>query len=276
MNRSTKALVGAGLLVTAVLWSPSTADENNPDAYKLPDRAQAYATDDAAMRQARQQQDQAKADVVHARQQIVAQSLVSPQYKEAIAQVDATNDKYQTLKRRVQGELTQSNSEYQALLKQRTAVDEELAAARRNSETPYATYQDLYAKKEKTTNAVRQMEDAAMDKAGGTTARAEWVAACKALDDLKQAQRAQVESAPEVVAAKVRAAESQQAADQTAVKLAGSQAAYDEASYQQGKLDDYNHHHPTGDSLDYWGDGGYYGGYGTVIYGNRPRARPRR
>jgi hypothetical protein len=58
-----------------------------------------------------------------------------------------------------------------------------------------------------------------------------------------------------------------------AVKLAGSRAAYEEASYQQGKVDDYDYHH-RGDGIDYWGNTGWYGGYGTAIY--RPRVAPRR
>jgi chromosome segregation ATPase len=268
-----KMTIGAGLL-TALLWSASPADDNNPDTFKLPDRAQAYATDDAALRHARQEQDQARADVVKARQQVVTQSLTSPQYKEAVALVDSTNDKYQTLKRRIEGELTRTDPQYQALLKDRGAVDQELAAARRDPATPYATYQDLYAKKEKVGNAIRDMEDAAMDKAGGATARADWVAACKALDDVKKVQRAQVESAPQVAAAKEKAAQTQQSVDQLATKLAGSQAAYEEASYQQGKQDDYNYHH-QGDSLDYWDNMGWYGYRNVNIY-RGPRVWPRR
>jgi len=264
MNKPMKITIGAAML-SAALWSASPADDDNPDAFKLPDRAQAYATDDAAFRQARQQQDQAKADVIKARQQVVTQSLDSPEYKQAVARVDSTNDKYQTLKRRVEGELTRSNPQYQALLKDRAAVDQELAAARRDSATPYQTYQDLYAKKEKSGNAMRDMEDTAMDQAGGATARADWTAACKALDDLKKGQRAQVESSPQVAAAKQKAAQSQQSVDQLATKLAGSQAAYDEASYQQGKQDDYNYHH-QGDSLDYWDNTGWYGYRGVAVY----------
>jgi hypothetical protein len=211
--------------------------------------------------------------VVRARQQVVAQSLTSPQYKEAVALVDSTNAKYQTLKRQVQDELTRSNAQYQALLKDREAADQELKAARSNSGTAYQTFQDLYARKEKTTNAILAMENAAMDQAGGTAARAEWKAACAALDDLKKTQRAQVESSPQVVAAKDKVAQSQQEVDQVAVKLAGSQAAYEEASYQQGKQDDYDFHHQGDDSLDYWGGYGY--GYGGMTIYRGPRVRVR-
>jgi hypothetical protein len=272
MKKPIRIAIGAGLLA-ALLWSPIPADDS-ADTFKLPDRAQAYATDDAAMQQARRQEAEAKADVVHARQQVVTQWLTSPQYKEAVALVDTTNAKYQTLKRQVQGELTKSNAQYQGLLKDRAAADQALADARRNSATPYQTFQDLYANKEKTTNAILAMEDAAMDQAGGTTARAEWKAACAALDDLKKTQRAQVESAPQVVAAKERVAQSQQAVDQLAPKLAGSQAAYEEASYQQGKVDDYNYHH-RGDGIDYWDDIGGYG-YNNVSIYRAPRVAHRR
>ena len=181
-----------------------------------------------------------------------------------MALVDSTSDKYQTLKRRVEGELTRSNPQYQALLKDRAAVDQELAAARRDPATPYQTYQDLYAKKEKSGNTMRDMVDTAMDQAGGATARR--------LDRRLQGPRrpeekpgAQVESSPQVAAAKQKAAQSQQSVDQLATKLAGSQAAYDEASYQQGKQDDYNYHH-QGDSLDYWDNTGWYGYRGVAVY----------
>jgi len=234
MNKPAKITIGVGLVVAALSWAQAA---DNEDVYKLPDRAQAYATDEIALQQAEHQEAQAKAEVVKARQHAMEQSLASQQYKEAVDRVDATNKAYQALKTRVQDELKQGTPEYQALLKQRATVDQQLEAARRDSSTPYTTFQDLYAKKETTTNAIRGMEDAAMDKAGGTTARAEWTTACKALDEIKKGQRAQVEAAPEVAAAKQHAAQSQQTVDQLATTFAGSQAAYDEASYQQGKQD---------------------------------------
>src|SRR5258705_12751848 len=90
----------SSVLLAALLWSPIPADDN-AEAFNLPDRAQAYAMDDVAMQQAYRQEAEAKADVVRARQQVVTQSLTSPQYKEAVALVDTTNAKYQTLKRQV-------------------------------------------------------------------------------------------------------------------------------------------------------------------------------
>src|SRR5205085_858828 len=101
----------AGLLVAAFSRAP-VADNDNPDAYKLPDRAQAYATDDAVLRQAQAQQDQAKADVIRARQQVVQQSLASPEYKQAVERVESTNDKYQSIKRQVQADPTRNNPQY--------------------------------------------------------------------------------------------------------------------------------------------------------------------
>ena len=131
---------------------------------------------------------QAKADVVRARQQVVTQSLASPQYKEAEALVDSTNAKYQTLKRQVQDELTKSNAQYGAAERPRRRR----SGIESRQEQLGDSLSDLSGslrQKEKTTNAIRDMENAAMDQAGGTTARTEWKAACAALDDLKKTQR---------------------------------------------------------------------------------------
>lgn len=272
-KRNTTLAASVGVVILLAAWLSAPAEDRYGDVYKLPDKAQVYATDDATYRLARRDMDQAKTDVIKARQQGMEQAVNSPEYRAAVARVDESNSKVQALKKGVQAELAASNPQYKALLKDRAAAEEAIAAARKDSNTGFATYQDLYARKEKVTNAIREIEDTALDKAGGAAARQEWTVACNNLDALKKSQKVAVENSAQVADAKQRAAQSQAAVDQASVKLAGSQAAYDEASYQQGKLDDYNHQHRDSDYWDDdWGYGGYGWGYSATIY-RAPRAR---
>lgn len=257
----------AGLMLAA---SMAIHAQPGQDTYKLPDKAQAYAVDDANYRLARKDEDRAKADVIKARQDALAQAKASPEYQAAVGSVERANDQYQATKKQVQADLAKSNEAYQKLLKDRDAADKRLADARKAGNTDFQAFQTLYAEKEKITNAMRAIEDVAMEKAGGTASRQAWSQACKSLDAMNQAQKSQVESAPQVAEAKQRVASAEKATDDAGVKLAGSQAAYDEASYQQGKSDDYYHHHR--ETLDYYDYGYGYGGYSATIY-RAPRAR---
>lgn len=262
-----RVLAGAALMLAG---SHSLHAQPGQDTYKLPDKAQTYAVDEANYRLARKDEDQAKADVIKARQDALAQAKASPEYQAAVGSVERANDQYQATKKQVQADLTKSNEAYQKLLKDRDAADKRLADARKAGNTDFQTFQNLYAEKEKITNAMRTIEDAAMEKAGGADSRRAWSQACKSLDAMNQAQKAQVESAPQVAEAKQRVASAQKATDDAGVKLAGSQAAYDEASFQQGKSDDYYHHHR--ETLDYYDNDWGYGGYSATIY-RAPRAR---
>jgi chromosome segregation ATPase len=257
--------VAVGLTTAPRAWADGA---NDGDKFGVADRAHDYSRDLAKWQAAKEQYDQAMADVVQQRRAAGEDYRNSDEYRAAAKEVDEACRMYNDKLKQVVDDIRKSDPRYAELKKQADAVDAEIAAARGNSSVTIQQFNDLYNRKAVFTREIKALQDDAMNKAAAGVLKQHWDDSSKQLSDLQNKQRAAVENSDRVKQALGRVNDAKTAMDEAGVALAGSKSAYAEASSQQATADEYLRRYPPSNYDPYWWGGwGYgYGWYGTSTY----------
>jgi chromosome segregation ATPase len=264
-KRMKRRIILAAAFMFTIAAQALAEDDRNWDPYKLPDKAAAYAADQAAYNRAARDAQLARQEVNRARQSSMAAAQASPEYRRVINDASSVNQAYMALRKQVKADLAAGDTTYKELSVELSAVEGRIEAAR-YKKTAFEDFAALYRQKESITNRMRVIEEAALESAGANDLRRDWSNATQTAQAMKAQHSQAADASPDVLAATQKLALAQKRLDAAAVQLAGSRAAYDEADYQQGKVDDHYRHYATaGDWYGYYGYPYGHWGYGRTV-----------
>jgi chromosome segregation ATPase len=186
------------VLTTAVLATARCALALDQAAlnseFSLPDRQRNLVDSQDEYYNAVQQLQDDDAAVVRAREAAVKEAQCTPEYIAAVKAVDSAYQKFNEKKNALVADLQKSNPVYSQMKSQSAAIDARIEAARQNPQSTPEQFEELYKNRDTFQKQWRQLESDAMDRAGITPLRQQWVDACNKLAELQDKQRAAIES----------------------------------------------------------------------------------
>jgi chromosome segregation ATPase len=156
----------------------------------------------------------ADAAVVRARESAIKQQQTTPEYIADVKQVDQTYQAFTEKENALLDDLQKKNPIYNQMKSQANAVEAQIETARQNPATTPEQFEELYKNRDTFNRQWQQLENDAMDRAGLTALKNQWLDASKKLWDLQEKQKADVENTDKLKAALAMASEARDAVQQ--------------------------------------------------------------
>jgi predicted nuclease with TOPRIM domain len=202
--------------------------------FALPDRARNLVDSQDQYYEAVQHLLDMKAAVVRAREAAMRDAQCAPDYVAAVTAVDNTFHAFIDKKNALVSDLEKNNQVYSQMKAQATAVDAKIDAARLNPDTTPEQFEQLYKDRETFQKQWRQQENDAMDRAGITPLRQQWIDASKKLAELQDKLRGSIEADQKLKTAVANEEEARTAVQQARAAIKSGAAPVDVANNAQG------------------------------------------
>ena len=207
--------------------------------FSLPDRSHNLVDSQDDYYDAVQRLQDADAAVVRAREGAIKQEQSSPDYVAAVKAVDQTYQAFNDKKNAVVDDLAKKNPVYSQMKSQAGAIDAQIDAARQNPATTPQQFDELYKNRDTFNRQWQQMENDAMDRAGLTPLKLAWLDASKALADLQDKQRADVENNERLKSAIATADDARSTVEQARAAISGVAVSPQITSAEQAHATDF-------------------------------------
>jgi hypothetical protein len=181
----------------------------------------------------------ADADVVRAREAAMKNQQSSPEYLAAVQAVDQTYQAFREKKNGILDDLEKKNPIYTQMKSQATAIDSQIETARQNPATTQDQFEELYKNRETFLRQWQQLEGDAMDRAGATPLKQQWLDASKKLADLQDKQRVDVENTDKLKAAIANADEARTGVQQARAAISGTTVSPQLNNGEQASAEDF-------------------------------------
>lgn len=214
MRRTQSALVLAATVFFASQCCFALDQVGLSSEFSLPDRSRNLVDSQDEYYNAVLQLQTEDAAVVRAREAAMKDAQCAPDYVAAVKAVDVAFQTFCEKKNALVADLEKNNPVYAQMKSQATAIDAKIDAARQNPDTTPEQFEELYKNRETFQKQWHQMEADAMDRAGLTPLRQQWVDASKKLSDLQEKSRVSVESNEKLKAALANQEEAKAAVQQ--------------------------------------------------------------
>jgi chromosome segregation ATPase len=208
MNVTKKTLTG--MLVLTVLSAPAcfALDQAGlTGEFSLPDRGHSLVDSQDEYYDAVQRLQDADAAVVRARESAIKQQQTTPEYLADVKGVDQTYQAFTEKKNALLDDLQKKNPIYSQMKSQANTIDAQIESARQNPATTPEQFDELYKNRDTFNRQWQQLENDAMDRAGLTALKTQWLDASKKLADLQEKQKTDVENSDKMKAALAMAGE---------------------------------------------------------------------
>jgi predicted nuclease with TOPRIM domain len=240
MNRKIFSVLPALSLLAAVPGGALAIDQIGlTGEFSLPDRSHNLVDSQDDYYDAVQRLQDANAALVRARESAMKEQQSSAAYVAAVKDVD---DKFHTFtdkKNALVDDLEKKNPVFSQMKSQASAMDAQIESARQNPATTPEQFDELYKNRETFNRQWQQLENDAMERAGLSPLRQQWLDASKNLQDLQAKQQADVENSDKVKAAAAVADDARNSVQQARAAISGVAVSLEITSAEQAKAPDF-------------------------------------